>query len=300
MSNSFSGSHPVRCGQCQHSFTQTHWRPHGHNPDQAICQVQACRRRAVGHRFTGGVPELLCGGHLLEAQRGGGQVTFVDGRVCRVCDGHGRVHAQEMRVDSPGGEWRSCPECLGTGYDPSLRSRVPHQRDVPPQRVEERTPSTPSPAKRDSRAERRAREAKERAARSEWFDREVAPLADELPDPIVAWQRARDRARPPNTPPPHPRQTSPAGDRAGSQVPRLAPGSRAEDIRAFEREARYRRRRGRGSNRRGSVASTILFAGMASLAGAAVGVLFIYPVLPDDALVLVSDLQHWVSERFAR
>ena len=294
MSNSFSGSHLVRCGQCQHSFTQTHWRLHGHNPDQAICQVQACRRRAVGHRFSGGVPQLLCGGHLLEAQRSGGQVTFVDGRVCRVCDGHGRVHAQEIRVDSPGGEWRACPECLGTGYDPSLRS-APSPRPIEPI-----VAHSPRPAKRESRAERRASEAKEHAARSEWFDREVAPLADELPDPIVAWQRARDRERPPQTPPRQPRQASPAGARADAQGARLAPGSRTEDIRAFEREARYGRRRGRGSNRRGSVASTILFAGMASLAGAAVGVLFIYPVLPDDALVLVNDLQHWVSERFAR
>ena len=128
----------------------------------------------------------------------------------------------------------------------------------------------------------------------------MAPFANELPDPIVAWQQARDRERPLHTPPLQRRQASPAGTRADAQGVRLALGSRTEDMRAFEREARYGRRRGRGSNWRGSVASTILFAGIASLAGAAVGVLFIYPVLPDDALVLVSDLQHWVSERFAR
>ena len=289
MSSSYSGGQLIRCSQCQNSFTQTHWRLHGHNPDQATCQAQACRRRAVGHRFTGGVPQLLCGGHLLEAQRGGGEVTFVDGRICRVCDGHGRVHAQEIRVESPGGEWRTCPECLGAGYDPTLRSAPS------PRRVEPRAPRSPRPARRETRAEKRAREAEEQATRKEWFDREVAPLAEDFVDPIVAWQQAREGTRPPKEQPRNPHQSH-AGFRASAQEPRLAPGSRPSDVWAVERE-RWRQRRGR---KRGNPAGFLLIAGLATLAGAAVGVLFIYPVLPDDALVLVNDLQHWVSEMFAQ
>lgn len=290
MRSSFSGSHLVRCTQCQQSFTQTHWRLHGHNPDQAFCQAQACRLKAVGHRYTGGVPQFLCGGHLLEAQRGGGQVTFVDGRICRVCEGHGRVHAQEIREEHPGGEWRACPVCLGTGYDPTIRSAAPR----PP--IEARAPRFPGPPRRESRAERRTREAEERAARSEWFDREVAPLAEDFVDPIVAWQQAREGTRSPNPPSRQPSYAPAAGTRASAQEPRLAPGSRPPDVRAVERELRHRRRR----RKRGNPAGFLLIAGLATLAGAVVGVLFIYPVLPDDALVLVSDLQNWVSERFAR
>ena len=176
MSSSSSGSHLVPCSQCQHSFTQTNWRLHGHNPDQATCNTRLCRRKAVGHRFTGGIPELLCGGHLLEAQRSGGQVTFVDGRICRVCDGYGRVHAQEIRVDSPGGQWRSCPECLGIGYDPTLRSAP-----SPPRPIEPRPPGFPGPSRQESPGESRVSGAEERAARRQWFEREIAPLADSLP-----------------------------------------------------------------------------------------------------------------------
>lgn len=309
MSSSYSGGQLIRCTRCQHSFTQTNWRLHGHNPEQAICQAHLCRRRAVGHRFTGGVPQLLCGGHLLEAQRGGGEVTFVDGRVCRVCEGHGSVNAQEIRTESPGGEWRTCAECLGTGYDPTLRSAPS------PRRVEPRAPRAPRPARRETRAEKRAREAEEQATRREWFDREVAPLAEDFVDPIVAWQQAREgtrppkeqplnphqpgadsRARPPNPPSRQPSQAPAAGARDSAQEPRLAPGSRPADVRAVERELRFRRRR----RRRGNPAGFLIFAGLVTLAGAAVGALFIYPVLPDDALVLVNDLQHWVSERFAQ
>ena len=289
MSSSYSGSQLVRCSQCQHSFTQTHWRLHGHNPDQATCSSQLCRRKAVGHRFTGGVPQLLCGGHLLEAQRRGDQVTFVDGRVCRVCDGHGRVHAQELRVDSPGGEWRACPECLGTGYDPTLRPQVASRRS------QERKPPTPRPNRQESSGVGRARAAEERDARRRWFDREIAPLADGLPDAQTSGTPARGGGRPPYISPPKPSQTTSAGALPSAQGPRLAPGSRSEDIRAFERALGHRRRR----RRRGSLAGMMFFAGIAIVAGAVVGVLFVDPMLPEAAADVMDGVQQWVSERFA-
>ena len=63
---------------------------------------------------------MLCGEHLIEARRSGSEITFVDGRVCRMCEGEGGVHGQWVGPD-PGGRWVSCPECLGTGYDPALQ-----------------------------------------------------------------------------------------------------------------------------------------------------------------------------------
>ena len=63
---------------------------------------------------------MLCGEHLIEARRSGNEITFVDGRVCRMCEGEGGVHGQWVGPD-PGGRWVSCPECLGTGYDPALQ-----------------------------------------------------------------------------------------------------------------------------------------------------------------------------------
>ena len=290
MSSSYGGSQLVRCVQCQQSFTQTHWRLHGHNPDQATCNAQLCRRKAVGHRYTGGIPQLLCGGHLLEAQRNGGQVTFVDGRICHVCDGHGQVHAQEIRVDSPGGEWRPCPECLGTGYDPSLRSQVASQGS------QEGKPPTPRPNRQESLGGGRAKAAEERDARRRWFDREIAPLADSLPDAQTSGTPPRGVERTPFVPPSQRQPTSGSRGIPGSPGPRLTPGSRSEDIRAFER-AFGRRRRGR---RRGNLAGVLAFAGIAVLAGAVTGVLFVDPMLPDAAAETMDSVQQWVSERFAR
>ena len=63
---------------------------------------------------------MLCGEHLIEARGNGSEITFVDGRVCRMCEGEGGVHGQWVGPD-PGGRWVSCPECLGTGYDPALQ-----------------------------------------------------------------------------------------------------------------------------------------------------------------------------------
>ena len=270
MSSSFSGSQLVRCSTCQHSFTPTHWRLHGHNPEQIICRASLCRRRAVGYQFTGGNPLFLCGGHLLEAQRRGAHVTFVDGRVCRVCDGHGQVNAQELRVGSPGGEWRNCPECLGTGYDATLRSAPS------PRPIELRPPRSPGPSRRETRAERAVREARERQERERVAQAERSEAAR---------QQRLQRA-----------VGSSSSREASDQGPRLAPGSRAVDISAFEREFNRRRR----ARRRGDVVGTLIFSAISTLAGAVLGALFIYPVLPDSAAEIVNSLQQWVSERFAR
>ena len=70
---------------------------------------------------------MLCGEHLIEARRNGSEITFVDGRVCRMCEGEGGVHGQWVGPD-PGGRWVSCPECLGTGYDPALQSQSRSQQ----------------------------------------------------------------------------------------------------------------------------------------------------------------------------
>ena len=70
---------------------------------------------------------MLCGEHLIEARRNGSEITFVDGRVCRMCEGEGGVHGQWVGPD-PGGRWVSCPECLGTGYDPALQSQARSQQ----------------------------------------------------------------------------------------------------------------------------------------------------------------------------
>ncbi len=140
MSSQGSSSHIRWCSQCATNFTQTNWRLHAHNPDQALCQKQYCRRKAVGH-MLGYAPQLLCGAHLMEARRNGHEFTFVDGRVCSVCEGEGRVHAQEVRTDSPGGAWLRCPECLGSGYDPDLR--LPTRPQTSPAPLTERRPWQP-------------------------------------------------------------------------------------------------------------------------------------------------------------
>ena len=121
MSSQGSGSHLVRwCNRCATNFTQNNWRLHAHNPAQVSCDIRDCTHKAVGH-VLGYAPQLLCGVHLTEARRNGHEVTFVDGRGCRVCEGHGQVHAQEIDPETPGVQWVRCPQCLGSGYAPDLR-----------------------------------------------------------------------------------------------------------------------------------------------------------------------------------
>ena len=141
--------------------------------------------------MLGYAPQLLCGAHLMEARRNGHEFTFVDGRVCGVCEGEGRVHAQEVRTDSPGGAWLRCPECMGTGYDPILKLPSASQGNEGRERTRRQRPSS-----QESPGERRIREAEQRDARSQWFEREIAPLADRLPG------RGTSReGQPPYTPP---------------------------------------------------------------------------------------------------
>ena len=137
MSDPRFGSYLTRCSQCERSFTQTNWRLHAHNPAQFTCASRYCNRKAVGHSSTGGSPQLLCGEHLIEARRSGSEITFVDGRVCRMCEGEGGVHGQWVGPD-PGGRWVSCPECEGTGYDPALQSQVALARSSPDPRPTKR------------------------------------------------------------------------------------------------------------------------------------------------------------------
>ena len=180
------------CSRCETNFTRTNWQLHGHNPAQINCTSRECRRKAVGRSGSEYTPTALCDEHMIEARRNGSDVTFVDGRVCRVCDGHGRVHAQEMRVDSPGGQWRRCPECLGTGYDPTLRLPSSSQGNQTGERNRRE-----GPGRLDSPAERRIREAEQRAARSQWFDREIAPLADRFPGRQTSGAQSQGAGQPP-------------------------------------------------------------------------------------------------------
>ena len=108
------GSDLIYCQSCHDRFTPTKWRLHGHNPSQVSCH--RCRRKAVGYSLR----LLLCSEHLVEALRRGNEVTFVDGRRCGLCQGHGVVHGQEVGPD-PGGKWMRCTQCQGSGYDPELR-----------------------------------------------------------------------------------------------------------------------------------------------------------------------------------
>ena len=84
-------------------------------------------------------------------------------------------------------------------------------------------------------------------------------------------------------------------ERLGSG-PRLAPGSRPEDLSAFERSFKRRGRRFAFGN----VLGVSFFVGVAILTGAVSGVLLIYPILPDAAVEVATDMQQWVGRVFGR
>ena len=282
------------CSRCETNFTRTNWQLHGHNPAQISCTSRDCRRKAVGYSGSEYTPTPLCVGHLMNARGSGGGVTFVDGRVCRVCDGNGQVNAQEIRVDSPGGQWLRCPECMGTGYDPTLRLPSSSQGNQTGEGNRRE-----GPGRLDSPAERRIREAEQRDARSQWFDREIAPLADRFPGRQTSGTQSQGAGQPPlPRTTPTPSQPRPGPGR-GSQVPsspRLAPGSSAADISAFERMS-TRAHYGRAGRRK----TKFLFqATLAILSGAVVGVLFVFPLLPDSAADIVIDIQQKVGAVFGR
>ena len=141
-SDSRHGSLLTRCDHCGHSFTRTNWDLHRHNPAQVTCTVHRCHQKAVGHHRSSGALQLLCSDHLVERLRRGDEVTFVDGRACEMCGGHGTVHGQEVGPEL-GGQWVRCPRCFETGYDPTLRPpparpqvQIPPQRRQPPANVQ--------------------------------------------------------------------------------------------------------------------------------------------------------------------
>ena len=218
MSSSQSGSQGVWCSECWHTFPRLHWRMHAHNSSQVTCRVQQCRRKAVGFRDTGDISDFLCSGHLLEAHRSGGQVTIVDGRLCGACDGRGRVQAQQIPVGSAGGQGRTCRECSGTGYDPTLPPPLTRRRS------EERASHSPRPTRQESPGARRLREESEKgrettgtesspgmdlseAARQQRLQRAMGSSTRPAAQPPAAQPRAGGGGRPPITP-----RTVPTGD----------------------------------------------------------------------------------------
>ena len=146
------GSDLVHCRTCHGSFTQSDWRLHVHNPNQAGCGLGHCIRKAVGFCLSDSI--AFCGQHLLEHRRHGHDVRIVDGRICELCDGAGRTLAKD-RGDTPGGEWLRCSRCQGSGYDPELRQdRLRRQQDE----------------RERADAQRRQREARQRAERQQEED----------------------------------------------------------------------------------------------------------------------------------
>ena len=283
------GSNLITCRLCGESFTASVWPLHAHHPDQVHCALQTCRRKAVGfcqvceppavalfRPITGGL--TLCGDHLLEHRRLGHGVRIVDGAVCRLCDGEGQVQSQGVDPETPGGRWARCPHCQGSGYDPDLRHRAPRRSSLAtplqPRPSSEPTPPKPPamPIDWDALARARAewleaeaeqarvkqRETETQEARAK--QREAGAEQARAGDRELAWLREQAQAQPQR--PPRPR------------APRRFPG---------------RRRR---SRRMPSLRSAIL----ALAAGALIGPVFIFPLLPDVAADQVIELQQWVSD----
>ena len=283
------GSNLITCRLCGESFTASVWPLHAHHPDQVHCALQTCRRKAVGfcqvceppavalfRPITGGL--TLCGDHLLEHRRLGHGVRIVDGAVCRLCDGEGQVQSQGVDPETPGGRWARCPHCQGSGYDSDLRSRAPRRSPfaAPPQPPPPSEPAPPKPPATPIDWDALAR------ARQEWLEaeaeqarvkqretetqearakqREAGAEQARAGDRELAWLREQAQAQPQRPPRPH--------------APRRFPG---------------RRRR---SRRMPSLRSAIL----ALAAGALIGPVFIFPLLPDVAADQVIELQQWVSD----
>ena len=103
------------CPQCGRHFSVTLWQMHAHNPEQVQCSDAGCGDHAMGYCADAPLQQgvlPLCGVHLVEHRRHGHEVRFVDGGVCTVCDGRGRIRY----ASTPGGRRIRCPACQGTGY----------------------------------------------------------------------------------------------------------------------------------------------------------------------------------------
>ena len=282
MSSNWHGSQLMWCSQCGANFTITNWRLHTHNPLQAQCDAHSCRRRATGYWFAGGVLRLQCGEHLLAARRSGHEVTIVDGSVCPLCDGRGEVEPQGVDAETPGGRWSRCTHCLGSGYDADIKLPASNPRRVvrkPP--FSNRNASPPSGPRLSDEDQ-------------EWL-REV--LEERSPG-------QEERAQPEESssaPPPEKRSGGNQRIRAGAPTAGKRPASaRPAAARPSARNRGPRRPMRRGP-RRGvapKVVRALPSSALAVLAGAAVGVLFIFPLLPDAAAEQVVDLQALVRELF--
>ena len=276
------GSHLTRCNQCGGSFTATAWLLHAHNPNQAHCEIQICRRKAVGlcevcapltpsgwQSIAGGLK--LCGEHLLEHRRRGDTVRIVDGSVCRVCDGRGEVQSQGVDLETPGGRWARCPHCQGTGYDPDLRPRAPRRSPfaAPPP---PRSASEPSPPRPPLDWDAVVREYEEQQATAEVEKAAVQKARAEAQR--VERAEAAERAQ----------AEKAAAEKAFNERTRA-------NLEIFRRRAQRRRRRKKAMG-------FLVQAAVVTLAGAAVGVLFVFPLLPADVADQVIELQQRVSEMF--
>ena len=271
------GSNLITCRLCGESFTASVWPLHAHHPDQAHCQLQTCCGKAVGfcqaceppavalfRSIAGGL--TLCGEHLLEHRRLGHGVRIVDGSVCRLCDGEGRVQSQGVDPETPGGRWARCPHCQGSGYDPDLRPHAARRSPfaTPPQPRPSSEPAPPKPpttpidwdALVRAREEWLEAEAEQARAKQREAEAEQARAADRE----LAWLReqAQAKSRQPQRP----------------RAPRRFPGSR------------------RRPRRMPSLRSAIL----ALAAGVLFGPMFVFPLLPDVAAGPVIELQQWVSD----
>ena len=283
------GSHLTRCSECGGSFTATAWLLHAHNSNQARCELQECHEKAVGlcevcaplttsgwQSVAGGLK--LCGEHLLEHRRRGDTVRIVDGSVCRVCDGRGEVQSQGVDMETPGGRWARCPHCQGTGYDPDLRSRArrPSPFAAPPPSRSAPEPSPPSPAF-DWDALARYYQEQQAIADAERAEADKAAAEKERAE---AERAGAEKA---------------AADRARAEAERAEAerAAAAERVRARQVYRQLRRRR----QRKGAM-GFLVQATVVTLAGAAVGVLLVFPLLPADVADQVIELQQRVSEMF--
>ena len=297
------GSHLIRCNQCGGSFTATAWLLHAHNPNQAYCEIRTCRRKAVGlcevcaplttsgwRSIAGGLK--LCGEHLLEHRRRGDTVRIVDGSVCRVCDGRGEVQSQGVDLETPGGRWARCPHCQGNGYDPDLRSRAPRRSPfaAPPLSRPAPEPSPPKPPLDWDAVVR------------EYEEQQAAPTATPVDWDALARAYAEQQATA--------EVEKAAVQKARAEAQRVEKAEAAERARAekaaaekaFNERTRANleifRRRAQRRRRRKKAMSFLVQATVATLAGAAVGVLLVFPLLPADVADQVIELQQRVSEMF--
>ncbi len=241
-----------------------------------LCEVCAPLTPSGWQSIAGGLK--LCGEHLLEHRRRGDAVRIIDGSVCRVCDGRGEVQSQGVDMETPGGRWARCPHCQGTGYNPDLRSRAPRRSPfaAPPPRPAPKPSSPKSPFDWDALA--REYEEQQDTAVAERAEADKAAAVNVA----AAIERARVEAE------------KAAAEKAATEK---AATEKAFDERTRANLETFRRRAQRRRRRKGAM-GFLVQAAVVTLAGAAVGVLLVFPLLPADVADQVIELQQRVSEMF--